>query len=331
MSVKIDAWTRRLRLLQLLLHRGRIATRRVAMALDIDRRTALEDLKSLESHGVPLSPQGEGREREWVLEESWRKIGLRVGFDERLSLLFGRELVDSFLRETDLGEAITRFDQQIEAMSNEGERPEQELGRRFIYVREPEKDYASHRALIRDLVEAIVGGYRVSFCYKHARPPKSTTRYDSAAPLTFAIYKRGLYMICERRGERTLHAVERMSDLTSHPNRTFDYPIASDYDPRGLLGKRVGLADDGREPEQIRLRFHPAVRQYAERRRWMPDQEVIPLDDGGCEIRFAAHGRELVSRVLEYGDKVEALAPQWLRDAVLEELRGALKNYERDS
>ena len=330
MASSFEAWSRRLKLLQLLVHRGHLQTADASRALGVERKIALDDLKKLELHGVPVSPQGDGTERSWVLEESWRKMGMVVGFEERLSLLLGRSLMESFLGGTDLGEAMKKLDTQVEAMSNEGLRLEAELARRFLYVREPEKDLSAHRDTVKALVEAVVRCHRVSFLYQHARQPRDVEKVSHAAPYTLAVYKRGLYVLVDRRDVITSHAVERITELTAHPKETFQFPYASDYDPHKRFANHVGLAHDGSPPETVRLRFTAEGRPYAESRVWMPNQRVEPREDGGCDVVFEAAGLELLARVLEYGDLVEVIEPQSLRARVRDTLTRARARYTDD-
>lgn len=324
-----DPWTRRLRLLQVLLRRGRISTRQVTQLLEVPPRMALDDLKALERHGVPLHHEGDGREREWVIEEAWRQLGMDIGLEERLSLLFGRQLVESFLRDTDIGDAFARLDRQLEAMGDEVV-PERDLARKFIYVREPEKDYRQHKETVQRLVEAVVHGHYVSFTYDRARSGE-TLRFTTVAPYTIAVYKRGLYLISHKRGQNEVHAIERVSDLAVHADiAAFDYPRPSEYDPRPLLASQYGLASDGAKPEIVHLRFDARGRPYAAARRWMAEQEVILRDDGGCDIIFEASGPELIAPVLSFGDLVEVIRPVSLRRRVREMLSRALERYADD-
>jgi predicted DNA-binding transcriptional regulator YafY len=77
----------------------------------------------------------------------------------------------------------------------------------------------------------------------------------------------------------------------------------------------------------VRLRFDARVAQLVRARVWHPSQAIVGLPDGGVELRMRTNGPELVRQVLEFGDKVEVVEPQWLRDAVVDELAGALERY----
>lgn len=319
------AWKRRLQLLRVLLTRGTMATADVARTLGVDRRRALGDLRALERHGVPIAQRGDGRSTHWALSSTWRFVGMEFGLQERLAVLVGRELVDSFLHDTDFGDAMRKLDAHLDSIDADSHMRIRELARRFICIHEPEKDYRAHRAALDVLVTALLGGYRVRFTYKTASGKE--TAYQGVAPLTLAIYKRGLYLFFRRQGRYRFYAVERMQDVQGQPHLTYEYPRPSEYDPWAVLGQRYGLTDDGRDPEPVHLRFTAPVKTFVTTRKWSKDQQIVARDDGGVDLLFNSHGNELVSMVLGFGDTVEVLAPPWLRERVVAELRGALQKY----
>lgn len=325
MAEKEQPWTRRLKLLRVMLQRGELATAQAARIMGVDRRRALADLEALERHGIPLRTRGKNRERRWMLEESWRVFGVEVGLQERLAMLFGRELVESFLHDTDFGDALEKLEAQVEALDPLGLNGD--LQRRFFCVHEPRKDYGGQRDVLDTLVRAVLGNYRISFDYTAAHG--GTKPYRGIAPYTVAVYKRGVYLIFERRGDYRTFAVERLANLEAHPEQTFEYPYASEYSPEALLADRFGISTDGREPEEVVLRFAPHTRAVVEGREWMPGQETAVLDDGSIELRFTATGYEIGSLVLQFGDAVEVIGPSHLRERVKGELERALGKYAR--
>ncbi len=320
------AWTRRLKLLPLLLQRASVSTAEVARTLDVDRRTALKDLGALASHGVPLYEEGDGQERRWVLAPTFRRLGYVVSFEDRLALLFGGELVQGFLRETDLGEALSALTRTVGALDKEVRLTDEELARRFFVLHEPGKDYARHRETLAALTPAILGALRVSFEYTSGRTSEHTA-YRSVAPLSLLLYKRGVYLAFQRHEERRIVAIERMADLVVHGDLPFDYPRPAEYHPRALLAGRFGITTGDAPPSEVVLRFAPQVTTYVASRRWMAGDHIERHDDGGCTLTFIATGSELIPFVLGYGNKVKVLEPAWLRDAVVRELRGALDQY----
>ncbi len=326
MSERENVWPRRLVLLQVLIQRGSLTTREAAKLVNITRRKALNDFKELSANGVPLTIEGEDKDRRWVLLDSWRQFGLDLGLRDRLALLFGRELVASFLHDTDFADALRRLETHFAALDGTLALAPDHLARRFYCLHEPEKDYSGHRQLLDTLVRALLDSHKISYRYTSAAGEPKEHRL--VEPLTLAVYKRGLYLIWQRKGRTYTHAVERITALEPHPDDGFEYPRPSEYEPRRALGDRFGISSDGRDPALVRLRFDPSVRTYATSRRWTPDCQVTDLPDGGCEITFVAHGYELVSHVLQYGPKVQVLEPAWLRDAVVADLRAALARYD---
>lgn len=323
------AWTRRLLLLRILLQRGEVSTARAAAILGVDRRVARKDLEALSQHGVPLGHEGEGRARRWVLQDAWRHVGLEVRFVDTLALLFCREIAGGFLRGTPIGAALDRLSDQIAALRDDKSEQPAFLERRFHCVHEPEKDYQEHTATLARIIEALLYGVQVSLVYRHARDGREE-EFPSAQPLTLLVYKRGLYLVIERRDERPLLAVERIVHFELQGDVRLAYPTPAQYHPARLLEHRYGVTSAGHPPSEVRLRFDAKVVEYVATRRWAADQRIEALPDGGCELSFVATGRELVPLALGFGDKVEVLAPAWLRAAVRSELRRASSQYDAD-
>jgi len=235
-----------------------------------------------------------------------------------------RELVESFLADTDFGDALSKLDKHFQALDPTGLNGD--LRRRFHYVHEPKKDYGTHRDTLDKIVAAILGGYRISFDYYSVSSDK-TKQYQGIAPLTLAVYKRGVYLLFERRGDFRTFAVERLTELQTHPDLAFDYPIPSEYDPAKALEGRFGISSDGREAEKVVLRFAPEVRTFVGSREWVPDQKTRVMEDGSVELTFHALGYEIGSFVMQFGHTVEVISPQHLRERVRDELTRALALY----
>jgi predicted DNA-binding transcriptional regulator YafY len=318
--------------------RGAVQTSDAAAYLGVDRRTALDDLKALVAHGVPLShPTQKGgktsQSTEWRLSPAWTSMGIDAGLHERLAMLLGREVLGHFLQGTELAEGLIRLDRQLEAMTDVVD--DRHISRRFYLKQEPTKTYAGQSELVSGLVNALVKRCPISFDYVSAR--NSHKRHFRQLPVTLVIYRRGLYIAVWRpradvsAGERrVLHfAVDRMSDLEQHfEDDPFQYPPPEVYDPRVWFGETFGIYDDGRPAEEVVLRF-PAdsAQAYARERVWMPDQTLHARDDGSLELRFTARGAELAYRILEYGPHCEVIAPASLRARVAELARATAARY----
>lgn len=105
------------------------------------------------------------------------------------------------------------------------------------------------------------------------------------------------------------------------------YDIPTDFDPYALLADSWGIMDEAGTVE-VRLRFHAAVARRVQESTWHRSQEIIDLDDGGCEMTLHLGGtREVRSWVLGWGADCEVLAPSELRAEVAEHARRMAATY----
>lgn len=315
------------------MRRGFVQTGEAARYLELegeDKRKALDDLKALARHGVPVGPVGEDhdRERAWKLEDSWRHSGIEVTLFERLGLLLGREVLARLLGDGELMQAMQNVDRALASAAHGVETTDADLLRRFMLVQEPRKRYDGRGALISELAAAIGHGYRLTITYRRAGATEVRT-YARVRPLTLAIYRSGLYVFWwpEDEDRHFTLAVDRIVDLVAHPEAPFDYPTRGRWNPAKVLDKRFGLQTDNKEPETVRLRFGPASRTYALERQWMPEQHIEERDDGGVDVVFVAEGSELPYRILEWGGFCEVVEPPELRAKVVELARAVLAKH----
>ena len=70
-------------------------------------------------------------------------------------------------------------------------------------------------------------------------------------------------------------------------------------------------------------------RRFVRRRLWHPTQEIWKTDRGVEMVMEVAGTTELKTWILGWGDKVEVLEPQRLREEVIAEAERALAKYGR--
>lgn len=93
-------------------------------------------------------------------------------------------------------------------------------------------------------------------------------------------------------------------DLTAHAARAFgSYHSESEYGP-------------------VVWRFAPEAAETARKFIFHPDQEITEEPDGSITVRFSASGLlEMAWHLYTWGDKVEVLAPESLREIVSQHRR----------
>ena len=76
----------------------------------------------------------------------------------------------------------------------------------------------------------------------------------------------------------------------------------------------------------------PAAARWVADEQWHPAQQGKMLKNGGFELRILyGNPRELIMDILKYGPEVEVLKPKKLRDAIVEQLKAASRQYRKNS
>jgi predicted DNA-binding transcriptional regulator YafY len=171
----------------------------------------------------------------------------------------------------------------------------------------------------------------VTLDYEPARyGPASERRQATVHPYLIepSLQTHALYLIGwdeTRNGIRTFK-IERIRDVSLSP-RTFDAPAAEDLEAT-LRGAWDIIAD---QPEtEVVLRFAPSVAARVGETTWHPTQGIEPQPDGSIVWRGRVSGTiEIRLWILSWGDEVEVLGPDALRDDVAGTWERALARHRR--
>ena len=123
------------------------------------------------------------------------------------------------------------------------------------------------------------------------------------------------------RGPELLHF---RFDLIEGPEPT-DIFFARDpgFSLKAHAARAFGSYQSDREWGEVVWRFTPEAADRAAEWRFHPDQTATRLPDGGLEVRFMAGGwLEMCWHLYQWGDAVEVLAPDGLREMVAGHRRG---------
>lgn len=119
-----------------------------------------------------------------------------------------------------------------------------------------------------------------------------------------------------------IERIEKVDFLTE------SYTIPEDFDPQEILSDAWGIWFTGEEPVEVILRFSERVANRIGETRWHRSEQVEPQEDGALLWRaLIAEPREMMPWIRGWGSDVEVLAPNWLRQEIIEEVKGMAKNY----
>ena len=176
-------------------------------------------------------------------------------------------------------------------------------------------------AVLGAIREALLSMRRLSFRYGGGSTPG---RLREVTPFG-VLFGRSNYLVAaedEATGPRNWR-LDRIADIavTDHAGSK---PEA--FSLQAYADESFGIYQD--DTEDVVLRVTPAGAEDALRWRFHANQQVEPQPDGHVMIRFRASGmRELAWHLFTWGDKVQIVAPETLKDMMAGELETARRAH----
>lgn len=281
-------------------------------------RALRQDLDILRAeYGLEVS--GGGRAARWILPPEAQLRGR--AYVDRVATWIGRRQM-GFLDRTPLAHPDERDTSEWRIPPKQ----RRNWDRKFRVLDEPARGYAEHDDHIATVLEGVILERRI-----HMRRRRSNGEIVDVVlePLTLQVYRRALYLVArdvERPPSEQIrtYALDRVVEVTE--GEAFDYPGPQEWDPDDFQRRWFGIVKDG-PVERVILVFSAEKADLVRSRTWHPGQRITDLDDGRVELRFTAGGAELERWVLEWGQHVVVIKPDWLRERVVSALRAALDNY----
>ncbi len=314
------------RVLEMASRPGGVRAVEIMRRFDLDPRTLRRYLADLRDLEVPLEDEGRGDRRIIRVADRYQRARVVLSLAEVLSLHFGRTLF-SFLDGTtfaqDLDDALERLAPMI-ARTHDDVRGQ--LDRMFVAVPEPRKDYRSEIAsdIIDEVITAVVYAQPVDARYRKGALQLKRYRLH---PYTLAVYRQGLYLLARDVSDGVIKtfAVDRFEELVRARRERLERP--ADWDPREHLRHAFGIV--GGTPEVVEIRFDAGLRPYVEERIWHDTQTLLPQPDGSVVLRLeVAVTAELQRWVRGFGADVTVIAPDRLRQAVVDDARALVARHE---
>jgi predicted DNA-binding transcriptional regulator YafY len=188
-------------------------------------------------------------------------------------------------------------------------------------------DYTPFQDFYQGLIKAIRQGKICAVTYQNTltQPPQV---FDYAPKQLYAYHESirlSGWMVDEKNKAKhdrpTYLALQRFKDLKitdRSAKRLPEPPVRNDG--------AFGLMEE--EPFQAMLAFTAKTSLYVKEREWSRDQRLEIRPDGGLTLTLTAQSRpELLKWILSFGREAKILAPDWLRQAVREEIAALAELY----
>jgi proteasome accessory factor B len=283
-------------------------------------RTVYRDLRALEDElGVPIFQAGRGR---YGIERKFLLPPLHLTVPEAIVLFLAARLIARWSDESD--QAV------ISAFTKIASELPQPIARHVTATMLAVGSQGAndpYTAIFNSVARGWAEGRVLDIVYDPGSGDSRRTRVRPylLEPLATG---RSIYLIGhdETAGAMRTYKVERIRQAIL----TMDtYEIPDDFDPAKYLAYSWGIwSSDQAPPVEVRLRFDPVVADRVKESVWHRTQQLADLPDGGVEMAVQVAGIiEIRPWILSWGNQVEVLAPEELREAVATATRGAADRY----
>jgi proteasome accessory factor B len=274
------------------------------------RETIYRDLRTLEDVGYPIQGDENGRfSRPRLLAANHPPATeLRLTCEECSALV-------SLIRHTGatipLGKELATASEKLKAMQAVPSAQTTALDHAFSSSRAGVKQSANEN-ILANLVEAILTKRRCHVTYRS--PKRKTEKSYEYDPYRLRSVAGGLYCLGQIPGidGLTTLATERIVSLQLTKCK---FEIESGLDLHSYEDNAFGVTLD--DPMTVVVRVRADQTPYVSEREWHPTQQIQHLPDGGIQLTFCAGGSFEIERwILGWGDAVEVIAPESLREGV---------------
>ncbi len=317
-----DRLARVMRILQLLLSRGRWNARDIAAEQECSERTIFRDMKVLELAGIPVEFDQE--EKCYRVRQDFRFPSLNVTEEEAL----GQATAGAITRGPglDINTGASPVSRKLASVSKE------DVAQLLVDAEELVKvldlklaDHSKHREIIQTIQWALVKGKQLAGTY---RSPYETGEVKlQLHPYRLCLVKQAWYLIARQAEEvdpRTYRVARfktlRMIDVNSQ--------VPEDFDLKGYFGNAWGVFR-GNRSYTVEVLFTKEAAATVMEGVWHHTQKVHKNKDGSVRLLFQVDGlNEIVRWILGWGSRAKVIQPLELRELILSELKQSIKAYQ---
>jgi predicted DNA-binding transcriptional regulator YafY len=321
----MDRTERFQRIHQLLTDRHVVSMKALLDGLEVSRATIKRDLEYMRSRlKAPIEWDQERRGYFYAEQPGQPRFslpGLWLSADETQAFLLMEDLLAQ-LQPGLLRQHLAPLRTRLEGLLAQGSANATEVRRRIRILRMPVRSVEPKHFQI--VCSATLSRKRLELVYHNYSNDQETQRVVSPQRLIY--YRANWYLEawCHLRKELrsfAIDAIRKAAMLAADVRKVKDT----------VMDRHVGVGYgiySGPAKSTAILRFDPSASRFVAREQWHPRQ-IQKFDSDGflvLKIPYSQH-YELMMDILRYGEHVEVLQPESLRENVAFALRGALRRY----
>lgn len=168
--------------------------------------------------------------------------------------------------------------------------------------------------VLRTIAAALKGPFRLSICYRGATDPEYRERLVEPHGVLLGMRR---YLVAKEAGGDGGMRQFRLDRISAARLEAMSFAREPGFDLANHAARAFGSFHDEREYDEVVWRFRPSAAEVARAFVFHPRQEVTEDADGGLTVSFRASGHlEMAWHLYQWGDAVEVLAPDSLRELV---------------
>ena len=183
-------------------------------------------------------------------------------------------------------------------------------------------------AQFKKTAAALFNGKQINIHY-NGRGENATQTDRTISPQQLIYYRDNWYIaaFCHHRNELRVFAIDNISS-----SKILDKQIAKTIDPTQVeqfLTSSYGIFS-GTAKHIAVLEFSKFRAQWVADESWHPNQQGQWLENGNYQLGIPFNdSRELIMDILKHGAEVEVKAPEFLREAVIQQIAAMQKKYKK--
>ena len=290
----------------------------IARQCGVTVRTTYRDLDALEPlHGVKI---WEERTKRGIVEGSVLPP-IRLSLPEAMTIFLAARLMVGYANRYDPNIASTFM--KLNSVVPPPLRDQ--IRQTMDWLQEQRKD-EKYLRILETIAEAWVSQRTVRIWYQALGDEEATERSIDPYFIEPAAAGHSSYVIgyCHRTNEIRTFKIERIRSIEETSD---SYDIPSSFDASSYLASAWGIVADG-ELKTVKLKFDRQVARLLEEVTWHPSQVTKRQPDGSVIVTLQVLTTvELCSWILGWGEKVEVLEPEELREEIIQTAEAMLDVY----
>lgn len=290
----------------------------IAHMCSVNKRTTYRDLIALESElGLPVWEDGTKR----GIQEGYILPPIRFTLPEAMRIFMAARLMLNYSHRYDpeVASVFQKLNSVVPATLRD------EIRKTLAWMQKHPKNERYLRTL-SILVDAWVFRRQVKITYRSLEAEHASTRIIEPYFIEPAAGGHSNYVIafCHRTNSLRTFKIERIKTIET---TVTPYKIPSDFEANEYFGSSLGVTVEG-EPKIIKLRLTPGLARIMEETTWHPSQGLEKNRDGSIIMTLrVGYTAEVFSWILQWGDGVEVLGPEDVREDIVHAAKAILDAY----